>query len=220
MNGHQDPIDPKNRIVSFGDRTAYEERRTKEPIWTHLPSDFGSAGYRIGAQQRSRNISTNFCTTTILSGYSTIGGSTAKTCVSISGHIDRRMSSELASCSRFYLKQSKPFCTISCKTTGADIWDGRTCYCTAKGSSGSSRLSRPRTGWAVVEAMDRPGNHDVLKLPFSIAQDYGSPARPSCDRKAPFSTQRQRIALSNSNLLGDYPVIASKVLRFEISDIR
>ncbi|MHB9880653.1 VRR-NUC domain-containing protein [Pacificimonas sp. ICDLI1SI03] len=43
----QDPIDPKNRIVSFGDRTAYEERRTKEPIWTHLPSDFGSAGYGI-----------------------------------------------------------------------------------------------------------------------------------------------------------------------------
>lgn len=41
----QDPIDPKNRIVSFGDRTAYEDRRTKEPIWTHLPSDFGSKGY-------------------------------------------------------------------------------------------------------------------------------------------------------------------------------
>jgi hypothetical protein len=41
----QDPADPQCRIVSFGDRNAFEDRRAKEPVWTHLPSDFGSRGY-------------------------------------------------------------------------------------------------------------------------------------------------------------------------------
>lgn len=41
----QDPSDPQNQLISFGDRTAYEEQRAKDPVWTHLPSDFGSKGY-------------------------------------------------------------------------------------------------------------------------------------------------------------------------------
>lgn len=41
----QDPIDPECRPASFGARNAYEERRAKDPIWTHLPRDFGSKGY-------------------------------------------------------------------------------------------------------------------------------------------------------------------------------
>ncbi|WP_454885349.1 VRR-NUC domain-containing protein [Sphingomonas oryzagri] len=41
----QDPADPKNRIVGFGSRTAYEARLPNVQIHTHLPEDFGTPGY-------------------------------------------------------------------------------------------------------------------------------------------------------------------------------
>jgi Holliday junction resolvase-like predicted endonuclease len=41
----QDPKDPRVRIVGFDDRTAFKEKRESEPIWTHLPEDFGAPGY-------------------------------------------------------------------------------------------------------------------------------------------------------------------------------
>ena len=41
----QDPSDPRVRIVSFGDRTAYEEKIESKGIWVHLPEDFGTSGY-------------------------------------------------------------------------------------------------------------------------------------------------------------------------------
>jgi hypothetical protein len=37
--------DPLVRMVSFGDRHAFEENRATAKVWTHLPSDFGSTGY-------------------------------------------------------------------------------------------------------------------------------------------------------------------------------
>ena len=53
----QDVRDPLNRIVSFGDRAAYEERREKPPIWTDLPEDFGTKGY---ATRRASAIEEHF----------------------------------------------------------------------------------------------------------------------------------------------------------------
>jgi hypothetical protein len=41
----QDSADPQVRIVSFGDRHAFENKTQSEPIWTHLPDDFGTVGY-------------------------------------------------------------------------------------------------------------------------------------------------------------------------------
>jgi hypothetical protein len=43
----QDPKDPLVRIVGFGDRDAFDEGREGEPIWTHLPEDFGTPGYAV-----------------------------------------------------------------------------------------------------------------------------------------------------------------------------
>jgi len=41
----QDQRDPLVRVVGIGDRRAYDEGRKGEPIWLHLPEDFGSRGY-------------------------------------------------------------------------------------------------------------------------------------------------------------------------------
>lgn len=41
----QDPTDPLVRIVGFGDRTAFDERRNNQQVWTHLPEDFGTPVY-------------------------------------------------------------------------------------------------------------------------------------------------------------------------------
>ena len=41
----QDAADPLVRIVGFGDRTAFDEGRKGDVIWTHLPQDFGTSGY-------------------------------------------------------------------------------------------------------------------------------------------------------------------------------
>lgn len=41
----QSPIDPKMRMTGFGERSAYEADRSKNPIWTPLPLDFGTSGY-------------------------------------------------------------------------------------------------------------------------------------------------------------------------------
>lgn len=41
----QDPSDPLNRIVGFGNRAMYEATREKSQIWTPLPEDFGTKGY-------------------------------------------------------------------------------------------------------------------------------------------------------------------------------
>lgn len=41
----QDPSDPQVRIMGFGERSAYEDGRKGEQIWTHLPDDFGTPGY-------------------------------------------------------------------------------------------------------------------------------------------------------------------------------
>jgi hypothetical protein len=41
----QDPLDPRVRVVSFGDRRAFERREAGELIWALLPEDFGTSGY-------------------------------------------------------------------------------------------------------------------------------------------------------------------------------
>ncbi len=49
----QDPSDPEVCMAEFGERSAYEEDRSKNPIWVPLPSDFGSSGY---AERRENEI--------------------------------------------------------------------------------------------------------------------------------------------------------------------
>lgn len=41
----QDPCDPRNRIVGFGSRTAFDQKVKAPPIHTMLPEDFGAPGY-------------------------------------------------------------------------------------------------------------------------------------------------------------------------------
>lgn len=41
----QDPGDPLNRVVGFGDRWAFERGELGQVIWTLLPEDFGTRGY-------------------------------------------------------------------------------------------------------------------------------------------------------------------------------
>ncbi|MEQ8357849.1 MAG: VRR-NUC domain-containing protein [Cytophagales bacterium] len=41
----QAPSDPKNRMVGFGERSAFEKDGSKHPIYTSLPDDFGTSGY-------------------------------------------------------------------------------------------------------------------------------------------------------------------------------
>ena len=52
----QDPSDHLVRIVAFGERSAFEEGRDGETIWTHYPEDFGTPGY---AQRRANAIETH-----------------------------------------------------------------------------------------------------------------------------------------------------------------
>lgn len=52
----QDPTDPKNRMVGFGDRNAYENGK-KVPIHTFLPDDFGTPGYSV---RRKKSINKHF----------------------------------------------------------------------------------------------------------------------------------------------------------------
>lgn len=47
----QDPADPAVRIVGFGDRAAYDAGVRGQELRTHLPEDFGSAGYGIRRAQ-------------------------------------------------------------------------------------------------------------------------------------------------------------------------
>jgi hypothetical protein len=49
----QDPTDSHNRIVSFGDRKAFDAGTSGELISTHLPDDFGTRGY---ARRRTKAI--------------------------------------------------------------------------------------------------------------------------------------------------------------------
>jgi hypothetical protein len=49
----QDPSDPHQQIVSFGERSTFEEGREIKEVWTHLPEDFGTPGY---AQRREAAI--------------------------------------------------------------------------------------------------------------------------------------------------------------------
>lgn len=41
----QDPADSQVQMAGFGERSAYEESREKNPIWVPLPDDFGTPGY-------------------------------------------------------------------------------------------------------------------------------------------------------------------------------
>jgi len=53
----QDPRDPLVRMVGFGCRAAFEDKREGDQNWTHLPSDFGSLGY---SQRRAEAIDRHF----------------------------------------------------------------------------------------------------------------------------------------------------------------
>lgn len=53
----QDPDDPNVQISGFGERSAYEADRSKNPIWVPLPSDFGTSDY---AKRRSVQIANHF----------------------------------------------------------------------------------------------------------------------------------------------------------------
>src|ERR1700704_640052 len=39
------PLIPRVRVVTFGDRIAYEQRQPGTMVWSCLPDDFGKAGY-------------------------------------------------------------------------------------------------------------------------------------------------------------------------------
>lgn len=41
----QDPADSQVQMAGFGERSAYEENREKNPIWVPIPNDFGTPGY-------------------------------------------------------------------------------------------------------------------------------------------------------------------------------
>lgn len=41
----QDPADEHVRIVGFGDRHGFDEKRPGHVVWTHLPDDFGTKAY-------------------------------------------------------------------------------------------------------------------------------------------------------------------------------
>lgn len=53
----QDPADPLNRMVGFGDRTSFDAGAPSREIWTTLPEDFGTPGY---GRRRARAISKHF----------------------------------------------------------------------------------------------------------------------------------------------------------------
>jgi hypothetical protein len=53
----QDTNDPNVQICGFGERSAYEKDRLKNPIWVPLPSDFGTSGY---VERRSAQIENHF----------------------------------------------------------------------------------------------------------------------------------------------------------------
>lgn len=53
----QHPSDPNVRICGFGERSAYEADGSKIPIWTQLPSDFGTPGYTL---RREKSIESHF----------------------------------------------------------------------------------------------------------------------------------------------------------------
>lgn len=53
----QDPADTHQNVVSFGARDVFEATREKAPIWTSLPSDFGTTGY---AARRAPEIEKHF----------------------------------------------------------------------------------------------------------------------------------------------------------------
>ncbi len=52
----QDPADPLNRMVEFGNRQDFDEGRESSPIRTLLPADFGTLGYGEAALHRSMHI--------------------------------------------------------------------------------------------------------------------------------------------------------------------
>lgn len=47
----QDTTDPLVRVVGFGDRSAFDEGRSGQQIWIHLPEDFGTPGYASRRQE-------------------------------------------------------------------------------------------------------------------------------------------------------------------------
>lgn len=49
----QDPIDPRVRIIGFGNREAFDLGIGEKGIWTTLPEDFGASGYAL---RREREI--------------------------------------------------------------------------------------------------------------------------------------------------------------------
>lgn len=53
----QDPDDQNVQMSGFGERSAYEADRSKNPIWVPLPSDFGTSDY---AKRRSVQIENHF----------------------------------------------------------------------------------------------------------------------------------------------------------------
>nr|VFJ59970.1 MAG: VRR-NUC domain-containing protein [Candidatus Kentron sp. FW] len=53
----QDPADPQVQMAGFGERSAYEKSREKNPIWVPLPDDFGSPGY---SKRRALEIERHF----------------------------------------------------------------------------------------------------------------------------------------------------------------
>lgn len=55
----QDPADPQVQMAGFGERSAYEECREKNPIWVPLPDDFGTPGY---SKRRAFEIERHFST--------------------------------------------------------------------------------------------------------------------------------------------------------------
>jgi hypothetical protein len=50
----QDPGDPRNRMVTFGSRTAFDTKTKAPPIWTSLPEDFGTSGYYTHRRRQIR----------------------------------------------------------------------------------------------------------------------------------------------------------------------
>lgn len=168
IQGYDDPL---CRMVSFGDRIAFEEKRPGEMIWTHLPSDFGSKGY---GERRAAAIDEHFNEMLLDDDPLWLFDYWLEPSEGLRQYLWAHRPEDIARARR--LLEILPFQTIKAilRYLVGGYWDrylgwpdlllyreGEFKFVEVKSSN--DRLSEEQKQWIA-------DNHDILKLPFAIAK--------------------------------------------------
>jgi hypothetical protein len=182
----EDPGDPHNRIVGFGNRYAVDEGRSEsEPVMTHLPDDFGGRGYG----HRRRTAIHEHLAWVAKEDINTLFDYWLRVSDELRQYLWAHREKDVARARVLLDRLPKDALIRILDYLVSDYWGNylgwpdlfvydAEQFFFVEAKKGGDRLSAEQKHWV-------QSNHKILQLPFKLAKVHAAPKQPRISRKEP-----------------------------------